>query len=194
MDLNTEALEKLGIHVVTEEERNRVLNASKEYLELMNKLRTEFRNNPPKEQLYTLTVRISDEELDDFQEEIKKLFSDSPMTEQDLIAQLICDLTGYRRSGSDEQMFAKQWLAGVNPQKNEVCSSLFDQETIHEVVYSIALLDWEWRQFSDISEKAGISADQLIECFIRDVAGYRPPGADYGHAALAWMNRMSINF
>lgn len=194
MDLNAEALEKLGIHVVTEEERNRVLDASKEYLEMMDKLRTEFRNNPPKEQLFTLTVKISDKELDDFKVEIKNHFSDSTMTEQKLITQLICDLTGYRRGGSDEQMLAKQWLAGVNPQNNEVCSSLFDQETIHEVVYSIALLDWEWRQFSEISEKAGISADQLIECFIRDVAGYRPPGADYGHSALAWMHRMSVNY
>lgn len=36
--MDKETLEKLGIHVVTEEERNHVLNQSREYLVLMDKL------------------------------------------------------------------------------------------------------------------------------------------------------------
>lgn len=192
--MDIKKLEEMGIRVVTKEEHDSVLRASQEHLEMMQKLRAEFKDNPPREGMYKITVRVSNLELQDFKSEIKHYFKYSSMTPQDLIKDLIRDLTGYRSNGSDERMLAREWFESVEPAKNEICASTFDQEKLHDVEYQIPLLDWEYKQISDISGKAGMSLNQLIESFIRDVAGYRPQGSDYGHGALNYMNRVSVNY
>ncbi|XBX10615.1 hypothetical protein QMP26_41460 (plasmid) [Enterocloster clostridioformis] len=193
MEPDIELLEKMGIHVVTKDERDSVLAAANEHLEMMQRLKAEFQDNPPTEGVYKITVRISDLELREFKKKIMDSFQCSSITPQELIKNLIGNLAGYRSNGSDERMLARQWLESVEPTKNEICS-LFDKETIHDVKYSIALLDWEYKRISEISEKAGMSLNQLIESFIRDVAGYRPQGSNYGHSALNYLKRVSINY
>ena len=194
MDTDIELLEKMGIHVVTKEERDSVLSAANEHMEMLEKLKTEFRDNPPIEGDYKIKVRVSDLELQDFEGEITEAFQGGSMTPQELIKNLIGDLVGYRSNGSDERMLARQWMKSVEPTKNEICSMPFDKEKVHDVEYSISLLDWEYKQILEISEKAGMSLNQLIESFIRDVAGYRPQGSNYGHDALNYINRVSVNF
>ena len=193
MDLD--ALEKMGIHIVTEEEHNEVLQAEEAHRTLMNQLRQQFSVTPPKEISTKISVTITDMERKDFIEEIRNYFPNSDVTEEAILLHLICDLTGYRSSGSDERMMAQEWLKGVDAQNNTVYSpDEFDSDTLHKVNYMLPLLDWEVKQLEIIANQAALTPDQLIECFIRDVAGYRPPGAHLGHIALNWLHRNAPNF
>ena len=55
-------LEKLGIHVVTLEERDACLNQAYRHAELLRSLKKTFKENPPKEQPIKIVINLSDRE------------------------------------------------------------------------------------------------------------------------------------
>lgn len=193
--MDIDVLEKMGIHVVTEDEQNALLQAEKSHRALMLQLSQQFSVNPPQKINIEISVTITDKERKDFIQEIHNHFLDSDLTEEAILLHLVCDLTGYRSGGSDERMMAQEWLKGVDIHNQTIYAPKeFDSDTLHKVSYTLPLLDWEANQLESIAKQAALTADTLIECFIRDVAGYRPPGAHLGHDALNWLHRNVPNF
>lgn len=195
MELDLDALKKMGIHIVTEQEQNAVLQAAEAHRTLMLQLSHQFSITPPREVDTEITVNITEKERKDFIAEIHHYFPNSDLTEEKILVHLVGDLTGYRSSGGDERMMAQEWLNGVDAHNHTVYApEEFDSDTLHKVSYTLPLLDWEVNQLKAITNQAALTPDTLIECFIRDVAGYRPPGSHLGHTALNWLHRNAPNF
>lgn len=192
--LSPEELEKLGIHVNTESEHNRIIQAANGHMDFLMRLNEEFKLHPPKEISASFTVNISNQEEEAFKIKIKDILNNKRVTPEEIIFHLLCDLTGYRGRGSDERMLATSWWENINSKNEAIYLCDVGRGTLHNVTYSITMLDWEYTQIADIAQKSGASPDWLVECFIRDVSGYYPVGANCGHDALAWLRRSYDNF
>ena len=181
------------IHSITEEERRSMLETSNAHLELQQKLKEKFKEEPPLGISANITVRVSDLEYQDFLSEIYKIFKGKAGPE-DIILHLICELTGFRSFGSHERLLANEWLDHVKISANIITAPSFDIDTLQERSFVIPLLDWEDGRIRDIASQHDMTLDTLVERFICDISGFRLSSGNFGQYAFAWLNGVYTNF